>query len=230
MTLQTDLTPLDLFALATFLLGWAAYEIFASRRARRGETLGARMTRWRETWSETLLQRDNRIMDVQILRSLVGNSSFLASTAIFVIGGLVAVIGASSEVVAAFNQFDYLAATTADRFGLQVSLLIIIFINAFFRLAWSMRLHNNAAVVLGTIPQPESGPPEVARERARTMAALVSLAANHYNGGMHAYYFGLGAVAWFVHPLALTLSTLLVIATLYRREFLSRANRALLRE
>mmetsp|Transcript_32142 Transcript_32142/g.44872 ORF Transcript_32142/g.44872 Transcript_32142/m.44872 type:complete len:108 (-) Transcript_32142:1353-1676(-) len=100
--------------------------------------------------------------------------------------------------------------------------------HAFFRLAWSMRLHNNAAVVLGSIPQPKPADtdPEraaLARKRADTTAQLVTLAAKHYNGGMHAYYFGLAAVAWFLHPVALMVSTIWVVATLYRREFRSKA-------
>ena len=144
------------------------------------------------------------------------------------IGGLAALLGSSADIVPVINHFDYVESTTQNRFGVQVSLLTVIFMHAFFRLAWSMRLHNNAAVVLGSIPQPKSvaEDPEraqLAAKRAATTAQLVTLAAKHYNGGMHSYYFGLAAVAWFLHPIALIVSTLWVVATVYRREFKSQA-------
>lgn len=220
-------STLDLAALAVFLSAWTGYEAFVAWSTRRGRNLPARMQVWRERWMEAATSRDNRILDVQILQSLTGNSTFLASTAIFVIGGLAAALGASSNVVSVLNGFDYFAPTSQNRFGLKVALMILIFMHAFFRLAWSMRLHNNAGVVVGSIPQPGHGDPAMALARARVAARLVTLAARHYNGGMHSYYFGLAACAWFLHPLALLAATAWVVGTLYRREFRSRAHVAL---
>lgn len=220
-------STLDLVALAVFLSAWTGYEAFVAWATRRGRNLPARMQVWRERWMEAATSRDNRILDVQILQSLTGNSAFLASTAIFVIGGLAAALGAASNVVGVLNGFDYFAPTSQNRFGLKVALMILIFMHAFFRLAWSMRLHNNAGVVVGAIPQPGLGDPAMALARARVAARLVTLAARHYNGGMHSYYFGLAACAWFLHPLALVGATAWVVGTLYRREFWSRAHVAL---
>lgn len=224
--LLAGFSALDLAALAWFLCSWAGYEAFGAWATGRGRNLPARMQVWRERWMISAVDRDNRILDVQILQSLTGNSAFLASTAIFVIGGLAATLGASRDVVAVLNGFDYFAPTSQNRFGLKVALMMLIFMHAFFRLAWSMRLHNNAGVVLGSIPQPGQGG-ETARARAHVAARLVTLAARHYNGGMHAYYFGLAACAWFLHPLALIGATAWVVGTLYRREFRSRAHAVL---
>lgn len=230
-TLMQIFSPLDMLALGVFVSAWLGYEIFGERAAERGANLSGLMQGWRGDWTAAAMHRDNRIIDIQILRSLAGNSAFLASTSIFVIGGLAAMIGGSEHAVAVLNGFDYLLGTTRDRFGLMVGTLIVVFINAFFRLAWSLRLHNNAAVVLGSIPQPgASDDPEIARERARVVARIATLAARHYNGGMHAYYFGLAACAWFLHPMALVAASLWVVAILYRREFRSRAHEALARK
>ncbi len=224
------LSPLDLAAFAVFLACWAGYEIFGGWSTRRRKNLSGLMQDWRSDWSDAILHRDNRIVDIQILRSLAGNSAFLASTSIFVIGGLAALIGTADHAVEILNGFGYLAETTRDRFGLMVAMLIVVFINAFFRLAWSLRLHNNAAVVLGSIPQPgAAADPEVPRQRATVTVNLATLAARHYNGGMHAYYFGLAACAWIVHPLVLMAASIWVVAILYRREYRSRAHRALSR-
>lgn len=218
---------MDVAAFATFILAWIGYSTYSARATRLGQNLPARMQVWRERWMESVVGRDNRILDVQILQSLTGNSTFLASTAIFVIGGLAAALGASADVIQVLNDFDYFAVTSQNRFGFKVALMILIFMHAFFRLAWSMRLHNNAGIVLGSIPQPRHGNEALALGRARVAAKLVTLAARHYNGGMHSYYFGLAACAWFLHPLALIGTTIWIVGTLYRREFLSRAHAAL---
>ncbi|WP_323797723.1 DUF599 domain-containing protein [Nisaea sp.] len=221
----------DLVALAIFITCWFGYETFVAVRIKRGHGLPAAMQAWRRDWFEASATRENRIIDIQILRSLAGNSAFMASTSIFVVGGLAAVFGASEQAVAVLNRFRFLAETSQDRFGLKIALLIFIFTNAFFRLAWSIRLHNNAAVVLGAIPQPEiEDLREVGRERAGVAAELASLAARHYNGGVHSYYFGLAVCTWFVHPFAFIAASLWVVAVLHRREFRSRALRTVRRD
>lgn len=123
-----------------------------------------------------------------------------------------------------------MAETTRNRFGVKLAFIAFVFVNAFFRLAWSMRLHSNASVILGAIPQPESiTDPARAEDQAEIAAELCNLAAKHYQGGMHAYYFGFAACAWFAHPIAFVIAALWVVAILYRREFRSRANAALAR-
>ncbi|UUX48114.1 DUF599 domain-containing protein [Nisaea acidiphila] len=214
----------DLIALALFMTCWLGYETFVAVAVRRGKGLPAAMQAWRRDWFSAAVERENRIIDVQIVRSLAGNSAFMASTSIFVVGGLAAVFGASEQAVAVLNRFSFLIETTQDRFGLKIALLIFIFTFAFFRLAWSIRLHNNAAVVLGAIPQPElADQRETGIARAAVAAELASLAARHYNGGVHSYYFGLAVCTWFLHPFAFMAASLWVVAILYRREFRSRA-------
>lgn len=220
----------DLLALALFMVCWLGYEAFVAVSVRRGKGLPAAMQAWRRDWFSAAVERENRIIDVQIVRSLAGNSAFMASTSIFVVGGLAAVFGASEQAVAVLNRFSFLIETSQDRFGLKIALLIFIFTFAFFRLAWSIRLHNNAAVVLGAIPQPElKDQRETGIARAAVAAELASLAARHYNGGVHSYYFGLAVCTWFLHPFAFMAASLWVVAILYRREFRSRALRTVRR-
>lgn len=220
----------DFVAFLVFVAAWGGYELYSGQATKTGSNTSARMRRWRERWMRTAITRDNRIGDLQIIRVLTGNSAFLASAAIFITAGIAAVIGSADEVVQILNGYGFTAETSRNRFGVKLALLGLIFVNAFFRLAWSMRLHSNAAVVLGAIPQPENiTEPKVAEDQAAITAELCSLAAKHYQGGMHAYYFGLAACAWFIHPLALVAAAIWVVAILYRREFRSKTNAALAR-
>ena len=52
-------------------------------------------------------------------------------------------------------------------------------------------------------------------------ARISDIATRHFNSGIRAYYFGLAALAGFVHPWLLVGATVLVIAVLWRREFYS---------
>ncbi len=225
---MSTLSILDYIAVTVLLVAWAIYEWVGSWPMMRQKNLSYIMRGWRKDWFDSACSRDNRIIDIQILRSLAGNSAFLATTTIFVIGGLAALIGTTEHAVRVLNGFEYLPETSQNRFGLKIVVLLGIFIYAFFRLAWSIRLHNNAAVVLGAIPQPDAKiEREIFKRTSRVAARLTSLAAKHYNAGMHCYYFGLAGCAWFIHPAALIAATLWVVGILYRREYRSHAHAAL---
>ena len=45
------------------------------------------------------------------------------------------------------------------------------------------------------------------------------MAANQFNFGLRAYYFGMAMLGWFIHPWLFMLVTAGVVLVLYRREF-----------
>ena len=54
------------------------------------------------------------------------------------------------------------------------------------------------------------------------IAAIVSFANRNFNQGLRAYYFGVAALTWFLHPALMIVMTLGVIYVLYQREFRSK--------
>jgi uncharacterized membrane protein len=50
-------------------------------------------------------------------------------------------------------------------------------------------------------------------------ARVISMAANQFNFGLRAYYFGMTMLAWFVSPWLFMLMSSGVVLVLYRREF-----------
>ncbi|WP_431269006.1 DUF599 family protein [Dankookia sp. P2] len=62
---------------------------------------------------------------------------------------------------------------------------------------------------------------------AEMAAKVANRAARHFNTGLRAYYFGLAALAWILHPLALVVASLFVLQELYRRESRSVVREAL---
>jgi uncharacterized membrane protein len=55
-------------------------------------------------------------------------------------------------------------------------------------------------------------------------------AGRHFNRGQRTFFFALGYLGWFIGPLALMLTTVLVLVALWRRQFGSDALRAITTE
>ena len=94
MALDLAHTPLaDLLAPAWFLLCWVGYTYYAD-----GERGQRNLTRvmhiYRALWARQMLERDNRMVDTQIIANLMRSASFFASTTVLIIAGLIAVLGA----------------------------------------------------------------------------------------------------------------------------------------
>jgi uncharacterized membrane protein len=97
---------------------------------------------------------------------------------------------------------------------------------AFFKFAWTFRLQNYCAVLLGaTSVETEPGPEGTAM--ALRVARISALAARHFNRGLRAYFFALAALAWFVHPVLFMVMIVYVLYVLHRREFRSKSLKVL---
>lgn len=77
--------------------------------------------------------------------------------------------------------------------------------------------------MIGAGPLDSDGSNDNLKAYARQMATVQDQAAHSYNYGLRAYYFSMAVLCWFVHPILFISASLFVVATLYRREFKSRA-------
>ena len=84
---------IDLFAFAWFLLCWIGYTLYSDRAAAKGNNLVGAMARQRELWMRQMVGRDNRMVDVQIVRAINRNSTFFASTSMLILAGLALIRG-----------------------------------------------------------------------------------------------------------------------------------------
>ena len=100
----------------------------------------------------------------------------------------------------------------------KILTLIVVFVYAFFKFGWAMRRLNYCSIMVGAIAGPVDLTDAV-RKRADNASRVASIASTHTNRVIRAYYFGLALLAWHIHPFALMVSTVVVVAVLYRREF-----------
>jgi len=82
-------------------------------------------------------------------------------------------------------------------------------------------------VMIGACPYDASGSNKNLQQYAEQMAVVQDQAAHSYNYGLRSYYFSIAALCWFFHPAIFILASLLVVHTLYNREFHSKAVKAI---
>ncbi len=224
LDLFRQVTLTDALALVWFVLGWWGYAAFARRRAVTGRgSLLATTNRFRRLWMLQTTARENRVIDGVVVQNLSTSPSFFASTTILIIGGLLALLGATEEAAKVVKEIPFAARTSPFVFDLKLFVLAAVFVYAFFRFTWSMRQYTFGALLIASAPDPkafESG--EASREEFADRAGrVVGLAAETFNDGLRAYYMAFAVILWFFSPLAFALGTGGIIYLLYQREFRS---------
>lgn len=209
----------DLIAPAWFLAVWLGYTWFADRD-RHVHNLNTVMRDYRLLWMKRMLDREVRMVDTQILGNLMRSMSFFASTTLFIIAGLLAVLGARNEAMAVLRELPFTVESSAVIWDLKVLLLIAVFVYAFFKFTWAFRHYNYCLILIGAVPAYDRLDEEchVIAERA---ARIATSTGRHFNRGIRAYYFGLAALGWFLHPWIFVVLSGWVVLILYRREYRS---------
>ncbi len=213
----------DWVALALFVFGWIGYALFASHRAKVQHTLLASTNHFRTVWMMQVTHRDQRIVDAAVTQNLAASPSFWASTTILVLGGLLAVLGTTGKASELVNDLPFAARTSMLVFDMKLIVLLAVFVYAFFRFTWSMRVYSFGAILVGAAPNVnvfDAGEADRA-EFAERAGRLMGMAAESFADGLRAYYMAFAVIGWFVSPGAFALGTLAVLFVLYRREFQS---------
>ncbi|MTI10138.1 DUF599 domain-containing protein [Curvivirga aplysinae] len=217
-----DLTLLDVLALTWFFICWMGFQYFADHSRWHKRSLTIQINEYRLEWMRQMLQRDVRMVDTTLLGNLLTAIGFFASTTILVLGGLFALLANADIAMQALTSLPFAKQTSLTVWEFKVLLLMSIFVHAFFKFGWAFRLNNYCSILIGAAPPPETLSPE--RERYAHKTAQLSInAGKHFNRGLRTYFFGLAAIGWFYHPLALVIVSTIVVCVLYRREFSSAA-------
>ena len=212
------LTIGDWIGLTLFLGGWAGYTFFANLQMKGHMNISRSLTILRGRWMRQMIKRDMRIADATVLGILQRTVTFFASTTIFILAGLLAVLGAGDKALRLAHALPFVAEHSQAAWEIKILLMVFVFIYAFFKFSWSVRQYNFALVMFGAAPSHEE---EDYEEYVECANELLTSANNSFNFGLRAFTFSMATIAWFVHPIMFIFSTLWVVAILYRREFRS---------
>jgi uncharacterized membrane protein len=212
----------DWLALSAFFAAWLAYAALANRHGARQPSVLSSSNRVRRQWMLQSTHREVRVLDGLVVQNLSASASFFASTTIFIIGGLLAVLGTTEQASEVVREIPFAVHTSPLVFDFKVSVLTAIFIYAFFRFTWSIRQYSLGALLVAAAPESKDFGEDVKRHAFADRAGrLMGMAAETFNDGLRAYYMAFAVIAWFVSPWALLAATAGVLAVLYWREFRS---------
>ena len=213
----------DVLAVGFFVIEWATYAFTLERSAYGRDSLSARMNVYREVWIRRMLEREARIVDTHIMTSLQNGTAWFASTTLIAIGGALALLRATNEVVPMLQSLPIFFDASPALWEIKCLGLVLIFVYAFFKFAWSYRLFNYVAILIGAMPlAAERDTPEAEKHVMRTVR-MFGAAARHFNRGQRAFFFALGYLGWFVSPWVLFVTTAMVVVVTWRRQFASNA-------
>jgi uncharacterized membrane protein len=220
-------SPFDIAAIVFFAAAWLAYAIAVERTPHGRTTLNARINPYRELWVRRMLDREMRMMDMQILASLQNGTAFFASTSLIAIGAALTILRSSEEIRTLVEDLPFAVQTSKGLWELKVMGLVVVFVYAFFKFAWAYRVFNYVAIMFGAMPSAEHKATAEAEAHVMRTANLFGAAGRHFNRGQRAFFFALGYLGWFLGPWELVATTSAVVIVMWNRQFRSDAWRAL---
>jgi len=223
---MTTLHLIDALAFAWFLVAWLGYSYVIERTASGRDGLNAMMNKHRDEWMLHMLGRENRIVDAQVSAALQNGTAFFASTSLIAIGGTLSLLRSPEAVLPMMSALPGGMTGSRELWELKMLGLAIIFVYAFFKFAWSYRLYNYFAILLGAAPPAAEKDTPQAKAFAHRAAAICADAGQHFNRGQRAFFFALGYLGWFLGAVPLMATTLAIVVVMWRRQFASVSRRA----
>ena len=227
------MTHLDYFALGFFVATWGLFNWLTSLDRKSSYMSITRiMAIHRARWIHNSMGRDLKMIDTQIMSGLQNGTGFFASTSLLALGGCFALLGATEQVEAIFQDLPAMLQGGRQGFELKVGGLAVMFGYSFFKFGWSYRLFNYCTILFGGLPMHGDAlkDPEAAARAAERVISLNIIAAKHFNAGLRAIFLSIGYLGWFVNAYVFMAMTLFVFFVLVRRPLFSEARAAILRD
>jgi uncharacterized membrane protein len=165
----------------------------------------------RTAWVETIMTSGNKdVLAVQTLRNSTMAATFLASTAVLLIIGVLTLTGRGSQVSDSWHTLNIMGARHGGLFMLKLMFVLLDLFVAFFSFSLSIRLYNHVGFLINVplaLNHKDISPQHV--------AAHLNRAGRYYSIGMRTYYFLVPLVFWLFGPHFMVAATAGLIAVLY---------------
>ena len=204
----------DLISFVLSVLILLAYNLFLSHKTRKNPayTVQAVNVIARTAWVETIMQESGKeILAVQTLRNSTMAATFLASTAVLLIIGVLTLSGQGDKLEGTWHALNIVGAKHADLWLTKLLLILLDLFVAFFSFAMAIRVFNHVGYLIN-VP--------LARNFRMICPAHVAVHLNRagrfYSIGMRSYFTVVPLVFWLFGPHFMLLSTIVLVAVLYR--------------
>lgn len=200
-----------LYFIASALL-LAAYHVFMRLRLRRLPTYTVQAVHdiARTAWVESVMQDGRDILAVQTLRNSTMAATFLASTAVLLIMGVLSLSSQGDKLEGTWHVLNFFGATDPTLWLVKLIVLMLDLCWAFFCFTLAVRKFNHVGYLVN-LPKDFEHP----LITPRYVAAYLNRAGRYYSLGMRAYYFTLPLLFWLFGPHLMLASSVLLVLMLY---------------
>ena len=165
----------------------------------------------RTIWVETLMSSGKPdVIAIQTLRNSTMAATFLASTSVLLIMGVLTLSGEGDHLNSSWHVLNNVGATHAELWLTKLIFLLLDLFVAFFSFSMAIRIYNHVGYLINV--------PISLNHRAispKHVAAHLNRAGSYYSRGMRAYYFTVPLVFWLFGPHFMVAATVIMIPVLY---------------
>ena len=204
----------DLICLLASVLLIIAYHFFLRRKIRKDPTYTVQAINRiaRTAWVETIMHDGKKdVLAVLTLRNSTMAATFLASTSVLLIIGVLTLSEQGGKFEATWHALNILGAKHPEIWMTKLIFLLLDLFVAFFSFAMSIRVFNHVGYMINV--------PLGLNHKMITPAHValhLNRAGHFYSIGMRAYYFLVPLVFWLFGPLLMLVSTIGLLLVLYR--------------
>jgi len=209
----------DFTALAFCVVLLGTYQLYLYIRVRRDPNYSVQSINRiaRTEWVKQIIARREVITAVQTLRNSTMAATFLASTAVLLIVGVLTLSEDGEKLGTIWHSLNFTGAVNAQIWTVKVLAILVDLFAAFFAFAMSIRTYNHVGFMLYV-------PAHVEHHTltADFVAQHLNRAGRFYSIGMRAYYTLVPLVFWLFGPFFMIAAT---IGLLFALSMLDRATR-----
>lgn len=189
-----------------------AYQVYLRWRTRRDPASSAQdaMLVARAAWVEGVMRERRDILAVQTLRNSMMSSSFMASTAVLLIIGVLTLSAQGDKLSDNWHALNFLGHVTAEMWLFKLLVMLFDLLFAFFSFSMAVRLFHHIGYLINVPLEPQNETVQLAH-----VVAQLNRAGIFYRIGMRAYYFTVPLLFWLFGPLLLLGVTALLVYFLY---------------
>lgn len=204
----------DIFSLVLSATLLVLYHFYLRHKVRKDPTYTIQAVNIiaRTAWVETMMGTGKPdVISIQTLRNSTMAATFLASTAVLLIIGVLTLSGQGDKLSGTWHALNTFGATHSELWLAKLILLLFDLFVAFFSFSMSIRVFNHVGYMIN-VPLSLN----LKAITTRHVAVHLNSAGNYYSIGMRAYYYSGPLVFWLFGPHFMLLATIILIPVLYK--------------
>jgi len=204
----------DIASFLASVLLIVAYHIFLRHKIKKNPTYTVQAVNRiaRTAWVENIMgDEKNAVLGVQTLRNSTMAATFLASTSVLLIMGVLTLSEQGDKLESHWHALNMVGAISPMLWMVKLLFLLLDLFVAFFGFSMAIRIYNHVGFMINV--------PVRLNHKMITpahVATHLNRAGKFYSMGMRAYYFMVPLVFWLFGPHLMLASTIVLLLVLYR--------------